>query len=146
MEIEQINRIKAAIRNSRVELRVLEEDRRSLLVSTPFMMPDGDHIGFNIRPAVEIDGWMLTDYGDLINNCLFIRGHTSRAPDSYRKKIEKVLTEYRAFHPVNLVGDALVLEVEDDHLESALAHFTQILLHTAHVCSFGADSELNRQF
>ena len=146
MKIEQINRIKAAIRNCRVELRVLEENRPSLLVSTPFMMPDGDLLGFSVVPVAESDRWMLADFGETVHCTLFIRGHLGKLPESYESEIQRVIEAYGAWHPVEFNNGTLSLKVDDDRLDDALRHFTQMVVHTAHVCSFGAESELDREF
>ena len=135
-------RLDTALKESGFCLATLERTEHAITITTPFIMPDGDIIDFQVAPTKD-GGWMVTDFGSVAGMSLFIRGHVGNVPESYRSEIRKVLDEYGAWYPVSFENDTLRLVTTDDRMADALRHFAQIILHVAHVCSFGAEAELD---
>ena len=135
-------RLDTALKESGFCLAPLERTEYAITITTPFIMPDGDHIHFYAVPARD-GGWLITDFGSVAGMSLFIRGHIGNVPESYRSEIRRVLDEYGAWYPVSFEQDSLRLETTDERLSDALRHFAQIILHVTHVCSFGAEAELD---
>lgn len=141
MHRDEARRIDRAVKESGFCLGKLSRTEHVLRITTPFIMPDGDHLDFYAAPRTE-GGWVISDFGDTAGQCLFIRGHVGYVPDSYRTEIHRVLREYGAWHATTFEEGALRLVADDERLADALRHFAQMPLHVAHICSFGADSEL----
>ena len=135
-------RLEAALKDSGFCLATLGRTEHAITITTPFIMPDGDHSDFHVVPKAD-GGWVITDFGDTAGLCLFIRGHVGAIPCPYITEIDRVLKEYGAWHPVSFTQSTLRLETPDGKLPDALRHFAQIQLHVAHICSFGAETELN---
>lgn len=142
MDTGMRKRLDSALKESGFCLASLERTEHAINITTPFIMPDGDHIHFYAAPARD-GGWLITDFGAVSGQCLFIRGHVGSVPESYRRDINRVLDEYGAWYPVSFEQDSLRLKTTDDRLADALRHFAQIILHVARVCSFGAEAELD---
>ncbi len=134
-------RLEAALKESGFCLSPLDRIEHAITVTTPFIMPDGDHLDFHVAPRAD-GGWVITDFGDTAGQCLFIRGHVGATPSSFITEIGKVLEEYGAWHSVSFMESTLRLETTDETLPDALRHFAQMLLHVAHICSFGTETEL----
>jgi len=135
-------RLDAALKESGFCLDTLERTEHSITITTPFIMPDGDRMDFHAAPRKD-GGWVVTDFGDIAGLCLFIRGHVGGMPVSYMREIRRVLDQYGAWHGVSFENDTIRLATTDERLPDALRHFAQMLLHVAHVCSFGSETELD---
>ena len=135
-------RLETALKESGFCLAPLDRTEHAVTITTPFIMPDGDHLSFQAVPRKD-GGWVITDFGSIAGMTLFIRAHIGALPDSYEAEIQKVLGEYGVWHAVTFERGTLRLETTDERLPDALRHFAQMALHVAHVCSFGADEELD---
>ena len=142
MDTGMRERLDSALKESGFCLAPLMQTDHAITITTPFIMPDGDHIHFYAAPAEDV-GWLITDFGSVSGQCLFIRGHVGDMPESYRSEIREVLDEYGAWYPVRFEQDSLNLETTDERLADALRHFAQTILHVAHICSFGDENELD---
>ena len=142
MDIALTRRMEAAIKESGFCLASHNRSEHAMTINTPFIMPDGDAMNFYAKPNDD-GGWAITDFGDTAGLCLFNRGHVGAIPASYIAKIGKVLEAYEPWHSVKFEDGTLRLETTDERLPDALRHFTQMLLHVAHICSFGASTELD---
>ena len=134
-------RLESALKESGFCLVPLDRTEHATTITTPFIMSDGDHLDFHVAPRAG-GGWVVTDFGDTAGQCLFTRGHVGAIPDPYITEIGKVLEEYGAWHAVSFTESTLRLETTDETLPDALRHFAQMLLHVAHICSFGTETEL----
>ena len=135
-------RLEAALKESGFCLAPLERTEHAITITTPFIMPNGDHLAFHAAPAKD-DGWLVTDFGSTAGQCLFIRGHIGDVPESYARKISRVFDQYGTWHAVSFENGTLRLETTDERLPDALRHFAQMLLHVVHICSFGSETELD---
>ena len=142
MDTGMRERLDSALKESGFCLAPLMQTDHAITITTPFIMPDGDHIHFYAAPAEDV-GWLITDFGSVSGQCLFIRGHVGAIPASYTREIRRVLNQYGAWHAVSFENGTLRLETTDERLPDALRHFAQMLLHLAHVCSFGDETELD---
>ena len=142
MDTGMRERLDAALKESGFCLAPMERTEHAVTITTPFIMPDGDRMDFHAAPGKD-GGWVVTDFGDGAGLCLFIRGHVGAIPASYTREIRRALNQYGAWHAVSFENGTLRLETTDERLPDALRHFAQMLLHLAHVCSFGDETELD---
>ena len=142
MDTAVTRRLEAAMKECGFCLAPRYRSQHAITIITPFIMPDGDIMDFYAAPKAN-GGWTISDFGDTAGQCLFTRGQTDAIPDSYKTEIHKVLAVYEPWHPVKFENGTLELETTDQRLPDALRHFAQMLLHVAHICSFGAPTELD---
>ena len=142
MDTALTRRLEAAMKESGFCLASYNRSEHAISITTPFIMPDGDVMNFYAKPNAD-GGWAITDFGDTAGLCLFNRGHVGDVPASHIVDVQEVLEAYESWHSVKFEDGTLSLETTDERLPDALRHFTQILLYVAHICSFGASTELD---
>ena len=118
------------------------DGRDRVVIGTPFVYPDGDHMTLFMEPPVaESDGWRLTDLATTVgqHDILHDLGDDGLLSDIQVERVKRVLAAYGPWvEDVGFDDGELHVTVAAERLGFGIAHFAQLQIRLSAICMFGA--------
>ena len=121
-----------------METRRGADGRDYVVVGTPFLYLDGDHMMFYVEQRHDgRPGYRLTDASDTIAQMKFLRGLESDLSAVQYERFNEVIDEYDAWvEDIGLDDGELHMTVAADRIGFSIAHFAQLQIRLSAICMF----------